>query len=62
MKENNKKSKVRAVDDGKREKAGSFLFPSLPARFYFSLSPGSLRHNEASAEERGEVGHQALSN
>ena len=31
----------RAVDDGKKEKAGSFLFPSLPARFYFppSLPP-----------------------
>ena len=29
----------RAVDDGKKEKAGSFLFPSLPARIY---SPPAL--------------------
>ena len=29
----------RAVDDGKKEKAGSFLFPSLPARFYFPSLP-----------------------
>ena len=36
------------MDDGKREKAGSFPFPSLPTRFHFSLSPASTRRKEAS--------------
>ena len=30
-----------------------FPFPSSPTRFLFSLSPASLRHKKASAEETG---------
>ena len=34
----------------------SFPFPSSPARFHFPLSPASLRHKGASAEEAGRGG------
>ena len=30
-------------------------FPSSPTRFLFSLSPASLRHKEASVEERANI-------
>ena len=50
----------RAVDDWKRVKASSFLFPSSPARFLFFFSPASRRHREASAAERGIVKSGAL--
>ena len=39
------------VDDGKREKAGSFpySYPLSPTCFHFFLSLASLRHKEATA-------------
>ena len=42
----------RAGDDGKREKAGVvFPLPIVPRALYFSFSPASLQHSEASVGE-----------
>ena len=45
---NNKKNSKRALDSGKREKAGAslpiFPFPLSPTRFLSILVPASLRH------------------
>ena len=53
-------SKVLVEKIGKRPLSPSQTeppawYPKYPARFHFSFSPASLRHKEASAEERGKT-------
>ena len=55
----NKNSSNRKIESaGGRWEEGEaslplFLLPIVPHAFYFSLSPGSLRHKEASAKSNG---------
>ena len=47
----------RNNNNGKIESVSLFPLPIMPRAHYFSFSPASLRHKEASTEERGLCSH-----